>query len=44
MMGYLAIAVLLVLGFTPGWGFLLDPPWVFITLPLYILWDEQFGE
>lgn len=27
---------------TPGWGYLLDPPWVFFWIAIGFLWHEVF--
>jgi hypothetical protein len=36
----LATILLVVCALKPGWGYLLEYPWVFLTLPLYILFTE----
>lgn len=32
----------LIAALTPGWGYLLDPPWVFYGIAIAWLWHEVF--
>ena len=34
--------ILLIAALTPGWGFILDPPWALLWIPIYILWWKAF--
>jgi len=42
-MWWLGLIAIVGCAYSP-YAYLLDPPWVFITLPLWILWDVVFDE